>query len=438
MDKKEKFKKQQKDMKRYEAIRSFISSFTLTAVAVVAVAVSIPKSPIAIIDDVSVFESEVAYQVTVTDEDQALDLTSLEIVLNGQLENYTAKLDLGVNVGIFENLRANTSYYLEVYGNKGFGQEKLASMRVKTKASSDGAIISYEITDQMEYAYTYEVEILLSDQEQMFEHVYLYYAYLYADEEPQFYDMIEVFGPTDYIELIDIYSEYKKISIYLEALLKDGSTKVLDELTIYTPITLYTDIYLDQKTNSSLSFAFYSDYYFTENISYTVKLYDNKVMVDEVMVEMDEHEFHHEGPNIQFNRLRKNTTYKIEVWSQYIDPQTKREVSVLLHTIEEQTLSDYEIDDEISYNDQGMDVYLYLNDPNHYFQVPYVIIYEIVDGQVYYFSEITFEFTPTQDGKEVTFEVMYPDLDQYKIVIGVRNQMDYTINHIIIEEILGS
>ena len=85
-----------------------------------------------------------------------------------------------------------------------------------------------------------------------------------------------------------------------------------------------------------------------------------------------------------------------------------------------------------------MNVYLYLNDPNHYFQVPYAIIYEIVDGQVFYFSEITFEFTPTHDGKEVTFEVIYPNLDQYEIVIGVRNQMDYKINHIIFEEILGS
>ena len=438
MDKKEKFKKQQKDMKRYEAIRSFISSFTLTAIVVVAAAVAIPKSPVASIENVKTFESEIVYQVTVTDEDQALDLTSLEIVLDGQLEDYSAELDLGINVGIFDNLRPNTSYYLEVYGNKGFGQEKLTSMRVKTKASSDGAIISYEMTDMVDIFYTYEVEVLLSDEEALFEHVYMYYTYLYFDEEPQFYDMVEVFGPTDLIELTDIFSEHERIYIYLEAMLKDGSTRILDELTIYTPINLYTDIYLDQKTKSSLSFTFYSDYYFTENITYTAKIYDNKVLLEELQIETNDFEFHHGGSIITFDRLRKNVDYRVEIWADYIDPQTKRETSVLLHTLIEQTLDDYDISYEITYLDHGIDIYIYLNDPNHYFQIPYVIIYEIIDGQKFYFSETTYDFTPIQDGKEVTFEFLYPDLEKYEMVIGVRNQTDYTMNHIIIDEIIES
>ena len=436
MDKKEKFKKQQKDMKRYEAIRSFISSFTLTAIVVVAVAVAIPKSPVAVIEDISTFESEIVYQVTVTDEDEALDITSLEIVLNGQLETYTEHLDLGMNVGVFDNLRPNTSYYLEVYGSKGYGKEKLTSMRVKTKASSDGAITSYEMTSETDMFYTYEIGILLSDQEQLFQNVYLYYAYVYPEEEPQFYNMIEVFESTRTLELLDISYEHERISIYLEALLIDGETQILDELTIYTPVSLSTDIYLESKTKSSLSFSFYSDYYFTEEITYTAKIYDHKVLVDEQLIDIDQTMFYHDGLKITFNKLRKNVEYKIEIWSHYVDPQTKREVSVLLHTLNEQTLDDYDIEYEIEYFEGQVDVNLFLNDPNHYFQTPYVIIYELIDGQKYFYSETTFEFIPSTIGKTSTFEFLYPNLSEFEIVIGVRNQMDYTIDHMIDDQII--
>ena len=435
MDKKEKYKKQKKDMRRYEAIRSFISSFTLTAIVVVAVATNLPKSPIATIESIKTFENEIAYQITITDEDQSLRLDSLEIVLDGQLDDYSMPLELGTNVGIFENLRPGTSYQLEVYGSKGFGQEKLTAMRVETKASSNGAIVSYELTEEVDTFYTYEVDVLKNDYENQYATINLFYAYLYPDEEPQFYQMVEIIEQLQTIELSDVFYEYRSIHLYLEAELINGEFLILDELTIYTPIHLSTDVFLDKKTANSLQFQFYMDYYFVENITYTAKLYDNKMIVDEMTITPDFQGFHHDGVILYFDNLRKDVDYRLEISSTYIDPSTKREETILLNTIEALTLSYYHIDYEVFRFEENLEIYMHLDDPNHYFQIPYVIIYEIVDGQKFYYSESSIEFTPTTDGKEATLEVIYPDLEHYEMIIGVRNQSDYTVDHIIIDEI---
>ena len=134
------------------------------------------------IEDVKIFETDVVYQVLVTDEDEALDLSSLKIVLDGQLEDYTYPLSLGLNVGVFEDLRPNTGYQLQVYGNKGYGDEKLAAMRVETNDSSNGAIISYELIDALDFYLNYEVDILYSDPNGLYQEINLYYTYLYPNE----------------------------------------------------------------------------------------------------------------------------------------------------------------------------------------------------------------------------------------------------------------
>ena len=169
-----------------------MSSFTLTAIVVVAVAISIPKSLIEVIKDIKTFETDIAYQFVVTDEDEALDLSSLKIVLDGQLEDYTYPLSLGLNVGVFEDLRPNTGYQLQVYGNKGYGDEKLASMRVETNDSSNGAIISYELIDALDFYLNYEVDILYSDPNDLYQEINLYYTYLYPVNNHNFMKLFQL------------------------------------------------------------------------------------------------------------------------------------------------------------------------------------------------------------------------------------------------------
>ncbi len=436
MANKEKYKKQEKDKKRLETLRTFMSSFTLTVAAVVTVAIIIPKSPIAEIENVSAFQNEIVYQVSVTDEEQAIDLSSLKIVLDGPLEYYAYPLALGLNVGVFEGLTPNTGYQLEVYGNKGFGDEKLAAMRVETKAGSNGAIVSYELVEAQEFSYHYEVNILYNDLENLYSEVNLYYAYVYMDEEPQFYDMVPITQTNQTIELFDVPGENASVHLYLEAMTELGDLIILDELTFYVPFKLSTYLYLDQKSSSNLHFQFYEDYYFKENVTYKAEIYFGHMLIDEKVIEISEAEMHHEGGGFEFTGLKKDRVYRVVVSSTYINPYTKVEETVVLHEEEHATLADYHIEYEITEYDTYFEVYIYLEDPNHYFQVPYYTIYELVDGYMMYYEENMYDFTPDIDSKSVTFTIDYPDLENYQLIIAVRNQNDYTINHIVIDRII--
>lgn len=436
MANKDKYRKQKKDKKRYEVLRSFMSSFTLTAIVVVAVAMSIPKSPVAIIQNVNIFENEIVYQVLVTDEDQALDLSSLKIVLNGQLGDYTYPLTLGLNVGVFEGLRPNTSYKLEVYGSKGFGAEKLASMRVETKASSNGAIASYELVDRLDFYLNYEVNIIYSDVKNQYTEVNLYYTYLYPDEVPDFYDVIPIISSNQKIELNDVPNEHTSVHLYLEATLIEGGKVILDELTFHIPFELSTYLYLEQVSSSNLKFQFYEDYYFAENIEYKARIYYRHMFIGEAAMMSDDTDMYHGGTMFNFLGLKKDTTYKVELSATYIDPYTLRRETVILHEEEYTTLGNYDIEYEMTEYDQYFEVYIYLNDPNHYFQVPYYFIYEMVDGMRIYYESLESGFTPDATGKYVTLIVYKPDLENYQLIIGVKNQMDQTINDIIIDQII--
>lgn len=436
MANKEKIKKQQKDKSKLEALRSLMSSFTLTVGAILVASVIIPKSPVASIESVRVFQTEIVYQVEVTDEDHALDLSTLKVVLDGQLEDYSYPLDLGMNVGVFDNLRPNTSYQLSIYGSKGFGQERLASMRVVTKANSGGAIISYELIDTIDYFLSYQVNVLLNDDEGLYSEVNLYYAYKYPDEEINFYEVIPIIDSNQIIELFDVPNEHTEVHLYLEATLQLGGTLILDELTFNVPFNLQTSFYLNQLTSSSLQYQFYKDYYYTDNVTYQAKLYFGHMLVKEQSLDDTSLDSHYHGSMIDFKGLKKNTDYKVIITSTYVNPYTKRTETKILHEEEIKTLGDYTVDYEITHYENYSEVYIFVNDPNHYFQIPYYSIYQIDDGQSFYLDGQSFSFTPDGNGKYVSFIIDHPGITPYQLIIGIRNQNDYTINQIIIDQLI--
>ena len=436
MANREKFKKQQKDKTKLETLRTFMSSFTLTVCAIVVAAVIIPKSPVAAIKSVRVFQTEIVYQVEVTDQDHALDLSTLKVVLDGQLENYSYPLELGINVGVFDNLRPNTSYQLNVYGSKGFGQERLASMRVVTKTNSGGAIISYELMDTFDFYLSYQVNVLLNDDEDIYSEVNLYYAYKYPDDMIDNYETIPITESHQVIELLDVPNEHTEVHLYLEATLKSGGTTLLDELTFNVPFHLQTSLYLNQLTSSSLQYQFYKDYYYTQNVVYRAKLYFGHMLVDEYILEDSGLDTHYHGLYINFKNLKKNTDYKLIISSTYTNPYTQRTETKILHEEEVRTLGDYSIEYEITHYETHSEVYIFVIDPNHYFQVPYFTIYEIFDNVPFYLDGESFSFTPDGNGKYTSFIINHPGIYPYQLVIGIRNQNDSTINQIIIDQLI--
>ena len=436
MANKEKIKQRQKDKRKLESLRSFMSSFTLTVGAVVVASVLIPKSPIASIESVQVFETEVVYQVEVTDEDHALDLSTLKVVLDGQLESHSYPLELGMNVGVFDELSPNTSYFLNVYGSKGFGDERLAQMRIVTKASSGGAIISYELIDAFDFFLSYQVNVLLNDDEGLYSEVNLYYAYTYPEEENITYDVIPIIDTNQIVELYDVPNEHTNVNLYLEATLLEGGTIILDELVFSVPFQLSTSLYIDQITSTSLSYQFYKDYYYVEGVTYQAKLYFGYMLVKELIIEDSGIGTHFHGSLIDFTGLKKDTDYRVVVSATYMDPSTKRTETAILHEEEIKTLGNYTIEYEITHYEMYSEVFISVVDPNHYFQIPYYTLYEIDDGIEFFLDGNSFSFTPDGESKFVTFMIYHPAVTPYQLVIGIRNQNDFTINHIIIDQLI--
>ena len=135
-------KKNEETKRRFEAIKDLMSTFAMTTIAVVAAVTLIPTSPKAEVIKVVALSEEIVYQVNVTDEDNALDLSTLFVVLENQLEYYEQSISLGENSGYFDNLEYDTEYRLSVYGNKGFGQERLDTLMITTVEKIGGTILS--------------------------------------------------------------------------------------------------------------------------------------------------------------------------------------------------------------------------------------------------------------------------------------------------------
>jgi hypothetical protein len=385
---------------------------------------------------VSVFQHEIVYQVEVTDEDHALDLSTLRIVLDGQLENYSYKLELGMNVGVFRDLRPNTGYHLHVYGSKGFGEERLASMRVVTKASSGGAIISYELIETIDFFLNYQINVLLHDDEGIYSAVNLYYAYLYPEEVVDTYLMIPIVESNQTIELNDVPNEHTEIHLYLEATLLEGGTMILDELRFHVPFNLQTSLYVNRITSSSLHYQFYKDYYYVDGVTYQAKLYFGQMIEKEFTISNDEMNSHYHGSLLDFTGLKKDTDYRVVISSSYMNPYTKRTETSILHEENIKTLGNYTIEYEITHFETYSEVYIYVVDPNHYFQVPYFTIFEIDDGMTFYLDGASFSFTPDGIGKYASFTLNTPLVTHYQLLIGVRNQTDFSINHIILDQLI--
>ncbi len=435
MANKEKFIKRKKDKAKLDTLRTFMSSFTLTVGAIAIALVTIPKSPIATIESVQVFQNEIAYQVEVTDEAHALDLSTLVIVLEGQLESYTLPLELGINIGLFENLKPNTNYRLHVYGSKGFGNERLASMYLTTKDKPGGAIINYRLIETFDHFLNYQVTVLINDSQDLYSDINLYYGYSFLDEEITNYEVIPIIDSYQIIELYDVPNENTKVVLYLEANLYTGGSIILDTFTFYTPFLLSTYFYIDQLTSTSIQYQFFKDYFFTEEISYEAKLYYGHTLVKKIDLNATSiGSYQSYAPLISFTKLKKDSTYRVVVTATYINPYTRRTETTILHEEEITTLKNYHIEYEVTTYETYSEVFIYLNDPNHYFQIPYFTLYG-KDGDDYIFIDSnTFGFTPDGIGKFVSFIIEHPDDRTYKVVLGVRNQNDYYINHIFFDQ----
>lgn len=430
----ERQKKYKKNRTRLQVFKNLMSSFAMTVGVVVVIVMQIPKSPVADIINVNVFENLVAFEVSVTDEDHALDLSSLKVVLENQFDTYSVPIALGQSSGVFEDLDSNTTYHLQVYGSKGYGDERLASTYVKTKPNDDAVILSYDILEVFEYSLSYDVRVWIGDISQ-YESISLYYGVGFMSEEPQFYESFPITSQDQSFILEDIENYHSTVYLYIEGIKTGEDPVILDEVHYDVPFTLSSSFYLQSIDKDRVDFILYGDHYITDNIEYHAKLYRNHNLIETKKINMESSGFE-QNVEFSFDRLRILTDYEVEVVATYINPQTLREETISLDVISFTTLGDYELTYEITEEIDYIDVYIELYDPNHYFQVPYFSIYEPSDFHNILYMNQTFSFTPDGNIKYVHFQIDYPSLETYILEIGIYNQTNFLIHHIIYDELI--
>lgn len=411
---------------QYEIVKTWLSSFVVTAAVIVAVTLFIPKSPQASIIKAEGLIDMITYQVAVTDEGQALQLDSLIVVLESQLERFEVSIGLGETSGYFENLRANTEYRLSVFGNKGFGQERLDSVTVRTKDSPGGYILGYRpVGDPMEPFY--EVDVFIHDPESMYQSVTLYYGYTY--EEQPFYQSVTIAQSRQTIELMHLFG---KTHLYIEAQTIDGPV-ILDEMWLTPSFRLFSSLYLDRVDKNDLDLTLYHSSEEMVNVTYVMDIFEgNHRRFTQTILSKDLQGYEHD---VSFTNLKAQTTYRIVAKATYINPSTKREETITLLDEEVTTLSDYQVTYDIIQSPMYWEVSITVVDPSHLFQIPYVEIYDVSgEHPIWLFSE-TYSFTPDINSKSVQFTIQIPDSEVYRLVIGIRNEQHYIIRHVIHDEI---
>ncbi len=418
-------KKNEESKRRFEAIKDLMSTFAMSTVAVVAAVTLIPASPKAEVIKAVALSEEIVYQVNVTDEDNALDLDTLFVVLENQLEFYEQSVSLGENSGYFDNLEYETEYRLSVYGNKGFGKERLDTLMITTGEKIGGTILS--VTPETTHHSTiYSVDVSVYDPDSKYISINLYYGYSWEHDEEIFYSSIPVTSSRMNIELLDIYTS-EPFHMYLEGTTHDGN-ELLDEIWVTPPFELYTSLYMIYKNNEEIGFSLYNDMDVGE-ISYEMLIYENNDLIrtDQIILENSGHE----GSEFVIGELSPNKTYYFECVATYTNPLTTRQEHELIYQEEIITLDDYTYNYSVETIDDYMEVTIILNDPSHNFQTASYESYDTSGDYDMYIGSNTFMFVDNGNDKSVTFTISIPTASAYEITIDIRNQFDYQVRQII-------
>ncbi len=418
-------KKNEETKRRFEAIKDLMSTFAMSTVAVIAAVTLIPASPKAEITKAIALNEEIVYQVNITDEDNALDLSTLFVVVENQLEFYEQSISLGENSGYFDSLKYDTEYRLSVYGNKGFGQERLDTLMITTGEKIGGTILSVtpEITD---FSTSYIVDVSVYDPNSKYISINLYYGYSWEHDTEIQYSSIAVTSSRMNIELFDIYTS-EAFHIYLEGTTSEG-TELLDEIWVTPPFELYTSLHMNYINSEEIGFFIYNDVDIG-NISYEMNIYKNDLLIRTDQIILKQNEF--EGSEFVIDELSPNTTYTLECIATYTNPQTLRQEQDIIYQEEITTLDVYSYSYSVETFNDYIEVSIILNDPNDYFQNAYYESYDTSGDYDIFLNGETYLLNDNGNDKSVTFTVSIPTTSSYQITIGIRNQFDYTVKQII-------
>ncbi len=414
--------------RRFEIFKSLMSSFVIGTAAIIIAVVFVPTSPKAEIIKANALIDTVTYQVSVTDKANALDLTTLVVSLENQIEHYEHEISLGESSGYFDSLTPNTDYWLNVYGSKGYGQERLDSIKLTTRDKTGAFILGVD-EQQVEWETTYTIDVLVNDPDNLYNSINLYYGYRWEPETDLMYTAIPITTTRQQIEIFDIYTSLP-FHVYIAGML-DGDTVILDEQWVTPSFQLYDEMFLNYIGDDTIGLMMYGG--MTDiDIAYHVNVYRGSVLLKRIEVDIGT-SMH--GSTFPISGLLPNTTYRLEGVATYTNPQTLRNESQIIYDEEVTTLADYQISYQIVSYEAYLEATITIVDPNHYFQLASYELIDVTGEMPIYIMSETFSFTANGHSQSTTFIIMIPTDITYQVIIDVRSETNYMIRHIIYDEI---
>ncbi len=425
MKKKNRRQKNEELKRRYEAVKNLMSTFAMSTIAVVAVVTLVPASPKAEIIKTVALSDEIVYQVNVTDEDNALDLDTLIVVLENQLEYYEHPIELGENSGFFDALNIDTEYRISIYGNKGFGAERLDTKMITTKDKIGSTILL--VTPVIDHHHTmYQVDVSTYDPDNIYTKIELFYEYKFEEDSELEYSSIQVTSDRELIELFDVFTSYP-FHIYIKGT-KDDGEEILDEIWITPPFLLSSSIDLAYLNNNEIAFHAYGDMV-VNDMEFKMNIYrGNHIIKTSRFTPSSDYHDHNKWI---IDELLPDTNYLLECIAIYTNPQTLRQEETVIYSQEHTTAKDYNYTYAIESYDTFLVVTITLHDPDNVLTYAYYETYDTTEEFDIYLNGESAIFELDGEVKTTTLNVVVPITDAYKIHIGLRSTVDPYVNQII-------
>jgi hypothetical protein len=334
-----KVEKRQEWYRKSQIIRHWIRALTLTVGVVFVVSITIPKRPIAVIESVHVSEHAIAYEVHVTDQDRAIVLGTLHVVLTSQLEQKERAIHLGYNSGIFDDLDPGVLYTFEVVASRGFGDERLASRKVETAPAREDLIwVRTDLTEKIEHGYVYYADVLLKEPIENYGDISFVIGYIFSDGN---------FSPHQTYLIRDgntqvSFEVYDNNYLVVLRLLEQGGeeSRVLDEKQFYPPFRLTSSVYVETVSEHSAELDLYPDYVRNIDTVFDIVLYRGQVEIERHRLTNDMVDDPYMPYQILYENLEEPSHYHIDIYATYTNPDTGIKEEILYKRIDIEPLGE--------------------------------------------------------------------------------------------------
>lgn len=460
-----KMRKQRENEQKREALSKWLASFTVTAVVAVTVVIIRSNPPTADLA-IQAVGDEIVYRADVQDPDQKITIDTLVLSISNPYESYEESISLGLTMGTFLMERPHTDYKVSVKASLGYGLETLATQTVTSRGELAGAIANAYLDPSIDlslqpYSLNYFIRTIYDDPRQELSGVTLYYDYVptaqleessssssHSSEwssQPPVYAYVPSYIYSMPITATDQESIIYEIpnwnyTVFLRLVgtkTIDQSEVILDEMSFTTPFNINASFYLSDLGSDYAKVYIYPPEYQQIDVQFSVALSQEGHTLETTPVvfhtetvsegggyESSAYEYTYQWAEITFDGLETLSFYTVDLYAQYIDPNTSQTVNRAIRTIEFTTFPEHTYTVSYVENIQSYEFTITVNDPSFVFQSIYYNVFDMSTPQPQYLAYGDFMTQDQGAIRTYTALIPKPGVPSYQISISANKAFE--------------